>query len=50
LVKFTARGKGSGVTLDQHFGMVFTFQGERVTRMDSYFNTAEALEAVGLRE
>jgi ketosteroid isomerase-like protein len=50
LVKFTARGKGSGVTLDQHFGMVFTFQGEKVTRMDSYFNTAEALEAVGLRE
>jgi ketosteroid isomerase-like protein len=36
LVKFTARGKGSGLTLDQHFGMVFTFQGEEITRMDSY--------------
>jgi ketosteroid isomerase-like protein len=50
LVKFTARGKGSGVILDQHFGMVFTFQGEEITRMDSYFNPAEALEAAGLRE
>jgi ketosteroid isomerase-like protein len=50
IVKFTGRGKGSGVTLDQHFGMVFTFQGEEITRMDSYFDTAEALEAAGLRK
>jgi ketosteroid isomerase-like protein len=50
LVKFIARGKESGVVLDQPFGLVVTFQGEEVSRMDSYFNQTEALEAVGLRE
>jgi len=50
LVKFTARGKGSGVTLDQHFGMVLTFRGEEITRMDSNFNPADALAAAGLQE
>jgi ketosteroid isomerase-like protein len=50
LVKFTTRGKGSGVILDQRFGLVVTFQGEEISRMDSYFNQAEALEAAGLRE
>jgi ketosteroid isomerase-like protein len=50
LVKFTARGKESGVTLDQPFGLVITFRGEQISRMDSYFNRAEAVEAAGLRE
>ena len=32
------------------FGLVVTFQGEEISRMDSYFNQAEALEAAGLGE
>jgi uncharacterized protein len=50
LVTFTARGRESGVTLDQRNGLVITFEGERIVRMDSYFDPAEALEAAGLRE
>jgi ketosteroid isomerase-like protein len=50
LVKFTARAKERGVILDQLFGLVITFQGEEISLMDSYFNQAEALEALGLRE
>jgi ketosteroid isomerase-like protein len=50
LVTFTARGRESGITLNQLNGLVITFQGERIVRIDSYFHPAEALEAAGLRE
>jgi len=50
LFKFTARGRGSGVTLDQRAAMVITLRGERIARMDSYFDPAEALEAAGLKK
>ncbi len=50
LLKFTARGKGSGITLDQRMGIVFTFQGGQLARMDSYFDPADALEAAGLAD
>jgi hypothetical protein len=32
------------------FGFVVTFQREEISRMDNYFNQAEALEAGGLKE
>lgn len=50
LYRFRARGKASGVRLDQRGDMVITCQGEKITRMDSHFDQAEALEAAGLRE
>ena len=47
----SARGKASGVPLDdQRFAIVFTFQGKRIARADSYLTRAEALEAAGLSE
>ena len=48
LVKFIARGRESGVPLNQPFALVVSFHGGLIARMDSYFNRAEALEAVGL--
>ena len=50
LLTFSARGKASGVSLDQPFGIVLTFQGERIARADSYFDRVDALEAAGLSE
>jgi len=50
LTRVTARGKGSGVTLDQRIGQVWTLRGEAVVRIDSYLNPPEALEAAGLSE
>jgi ketosteroid isomerase-like protein len=50
LLRFSARGKASGVSLDQRFGIILTFQDERIARADSYFSPAEALEAAGLSE
>ena len=45
-----ARGKASGVPSTQRFAVVFTFQGKRIARADSYLSRAEALEAAGLSE
>lgn len=50
LLTFSARGRGSGVSLNQHFGLVLDFQGKQIARMDSYFTPAEAIEAAGLDE
>ena len=51
LLRASVRGKASGVPLDdQRFAIVFTFQGERIARADSYLSPAEALEAAGLSE
>jgi ketosteroid isomerase-like protein len=50
LLKFRARGKGSGIALDQRIGIVFISESEQLARMDSYFDPAEALDAVGLQE
>ncbi len=50
LLRFSARGQGSGITLDQQIGIVFTFKREQLARMDSYFDPASALEAAGLSE
>jgi ketosteroid isomerase-like protein len=50
LLRFSARGKASGVPLDQRIGMVVSLRGERIARADSYFSPAEALEAAGIQE
>jgi ketosteroid isomerase-like protein len=50
LLRFAARGRESGIALEQRIGIVFTLQGAQIVRMQSYFTPAEALEAVGLAE
>jgi hypothetical protein len=50
LLTFSARGRGSGVSLHQHFGLVVDLLGNQITRMDSYFTPAEAIEAARREE
>jgi uncharacterized protein len=45
-----ARGKASGVSVEQRIGHVLTVRGGKTIRWQSYTTPAEALEAVGLRE
>ena len=50
MTRVTGRGRGSGVAVDQRFVQVWTLRDEAVTRIESYLNPAEALEAAGLPE
>jgi ketosteroid isomerase-like protein len=50
VVRVTGRGKGSGATVQQRNGQVWTFVDGKVARIDSYMNRTEALEAAGLSE
>jgi ketosteroid isomerase-like protein len=45
-----ARGRGSGVPLDQHLSSVVTVRDGKVMRIDDYLDRAEALKAAGLSE
>jgi hypothetical protein len=45
-----ARGKGSGIRVDQRLATVWTFDGSKAVSAKTYPSKAEALEAVGLRE
>ena len=42
------RGKDSGVGVDVRYILVFTLRGGKCTRVDSYYDRAEALRAAGL--
>jgi ketosteroid isomerase-like protein len=44
------RGKGSGVNVEQRNGQVWTIVDRKVARIDSYMNSTDAFEAVGLSE
>ena len=51
LTRFGGRGSSSGAPLDDFSGgSLFTFSGEKVTRLALYTGTKEALEAAGLSE
>jgi ketosteroid isomerase-like protein len=50
IARMGGRGRGSGIEVDQCFGVVWTFSKGKVTRVVLYPNRAEALEAVELRE
>jgi ketosteroid isomerase-like protein len=50
LSRQTARGKHSGVPIEHETGDLFTLRDGKIVRYDSYWNRAEALEAVGLSE
>jgi ketosteroid isomerase-like protein len=43
-------GKSSGIESELASFMLFTFQGERIVRIDNVLEEKEALEAAGLRE
>jgi ketosteroid isomerase-like protein len=42
----SARGAGSGVPVTQEFAVIWSFEGERAVRAQSFPSRAEALEAV----
>ena len=50
LSRQTARGKQSGVPMETQLADLFTLRDGKIVRYDSYWNRAEALEAVGLSE
>jgi ketosteroid isomerase-like protein len=51
LMGWSARGQQSGVEVSEQVAMLWTLDGDaRVLRERHYFDLAEALEAVGLRE
>ncbi len=43
-----ARGRGSGVELDQQVGWVYEFRDDKMFRLNTYYDHAQALAAVGL--
>ena len=49
-LRVSGRGKGSGVNVEQRNGQVWTIVDSKVARIDSYMNSTDAFEAVGLRE
>jgi ketosteroid isomerase-like protein len=50
LGRLKARGKGSGVPVDQPFVTILDFRGDRTWRSRVYLDHAEGLRAVGLTE
>jgi ketosteroid isomerase-like protein len=49
-IRISARGRESGLVIDQRIPSVWTVRGGRVVRVRGYRGEAEALEAAGLRE
>jgi ketosteroid isomerase-like protein len=50
LFRIRAVGAGSGATVERGDGMVWTFRGDKLARLDYFNDQDEALEAVGLKE
>ena len=48
LVRALARGRGSGIEIDNHIAHVWSFRGNTSVRMVVYEEQADALDAVGL--
>jgi uncharacterized protein len=48
-VRFSGRGRASGVEVDDLFYEVFTVRNGRIVRMDEFTEREAALEAAGLR-
>ena len=49
IARIQARGKASGVTVEQRVGHVFTLRAGQATRWESFTDPARALESVGVR-
>jgi ketosteroid isomerase-like protein len=48
LIHHTARGHSSGMAMDSHDGMLFTFRNGKVVAVDYYTGRERALAAAGL--
>ncbi len=49
-VRYTGRGRESGVPADWHLAIIFTIRDGKLVRGEEYFDRDEALEAAGLLE
>jgi ketosteroid isomerase-like protein len=49
-VRWTGRGRGSGIDAEWWLAIVYTLRDGMVTRAEEYFDRTEALAAAGLRE
>ncbi len=49
-VRFTGHGAESGAAVEMERAHVGTYEGGRLKRLQEYFDRAEALEAMGLRD
>jgi ketosteroid isomerase-like protein len=47
-VRVRGRGRASGLEVDDRYGHVFTFRGDRVARFEVFTNPEDALAAAGL--
>jgi len=50
IARMSAQGKGSGVTVQRHEGLVITVRDGEAVRLDYFSSRGDALEAVGLSE
>jgi ketosteroid isomerase-like protein len=50
MIRAHARGKGSGLKIDNHIAWVFTLRDGKAVRLEIYEEQAEALKAVGLAD
>jgi ketosteroid isomerase-like protein len=48
--RWTGRGRASGVDADWHVAHIYTIRDGQIVRVEEYYDKAEALEVVGLRE
>jgi ketosteroid isomerase-like protein len=48
--RYTGRARASGIDMDWRQSLVYTVQAGLITRVEEYFDRAEALEAAGLSE
>ena len=49
-IRYTGRGRESGVPADWHLAIIFTIRDSKIVRGEEHFDRAQALEAVGLSE
>ena len=49
-IRYTGRGRGSGVPADWYLAIVFTLRDSKIVRGEEYFDRNEALEAAELTE
>jgi ketosteroid isomerase-like protein len=50
VLRVSGRGRGSGVSVEQRNGQVWTFIDGKIARIDSYTNSTDAFKAAGLSE
>jgi ketosteroid isomerase-like protein len=49
-IRYVTRGKDPGISFDTPMATVFSLRDQKITRMEFFWNTAQALESAGLPE